>query len=354
MLPRRQVYLTARADRAELVRDARGGRDRHPASLPTRAPARRFAIDRARGLPSHVDESGDEGRRPPRPRLRRSTSACRCALRPSPPRTRAVEVIDVARPSPRPPPPRPGGAAPGAAPRRAAHRAPRRLDRPRRPADAPPDAPSAPVRVGSRCPHDRGRASAPSGNTLQGEMPPPRRPAGRSLRSSDTAAAQVTVLPRSRARSRRPSTRGGARAGVEGPRVTLAVDEAGVADAKVVEEPATASGAPRRREAPLPLRPRARARRATRSATRSAELRGNGLTRAQGRPDGCARDSMEGLGPRPPSREDGGADHARVVAEPRVLDREPSSRGLGPPRRRRGADTPHLPSAGQPAPRRRG
>lgn len=171
----------------------------------------------------------------------------------------SVEVIDVAPPAPPPPAPTPEpiAAAPEPAPLRPApRRVPMPRDAPRttspNPAPPPPnaeppeDAPRrAPVRVGvaMSATTEGGSFSAPSGNTLYGEMPRTApEPDAQAYRSERyVPPAQVTVLPRKISceipQAEYPEA--ARRAGVEGRVVlTLVVDEAGrVAEAKVVEAP---------------------------------------------------------------------------------------------------------------------
>jgi protein TonB len=177
----------------------------------------------------------------------------------------SVEVIDVAPAAP-PPAPVPEAVAaapepepaPAAPPRRPA---PRRVPAPRDapevarldPAPPPPNAEPpedvprrAPVRVGvaMSATTEGGSFSAPSGNTLHGELPRTAPDPGdvQAYRSERyVPPAQVTVLPRPMSceipQAEYPEA--ARRAGVEGRVVlTLVVDEAGrVVEAKVVEAP---------------------------------------------------------------------------------------------------------------------
>jgi protein TonB len=184
---------------------------------------------------------------------------------PSPDDDVSVEVIDVVPPRlPAPPAPAP---EPAVAPPEPEAPPPPRRPPPRRPpaprdaprvatvdpappppsAEPPEDAPRrAPVRVGvaMSATTEGGSFSAPSGNTLQGEMPrtaPDPRDVQPYRSERYVPPAQVTVLPRPVScdipQAEYPEA--ARRAGVEGRVVlTLVVDEAGrVAEAKVVEEP---------------------------------------------------------------------------------------------------------------------
>lgn len=171
----------------------------------------------------------------------------------------AVEVVDVAPPPPPAPTPAPAAEPEPEplrpAPRRAPVKVPPLAPPAANPDPAPPppsaeppaDAPRrAPVRVGvaMSATTEGGSFSAPSGNTLHGEMPrtAPDPQDVQPYRSERYAPpAQVTVLPRpvSCEIPQAEYPEAARRAGVEGRVVlTLLVDEAGrVADAKVVESP---------------------------------------------------------------------------------------------------------------------
>jgi periplasmic protein TonB len=181
---------------------------------------------------------------------------------PSPDDDVSVEVIDVVplpaappaptpepevtKREPEPPPPRPATRRP-AAPRDAPRVATVDPAPPPPSAEPPEDAPRrAPVRVGvaMSATTEGGSFSAPSGNTLQGELPrtaPDPRDVQPYRSERYVPPAQVTVLPRPVScdipQAEYPEA--ARRAGVEGRVVlTLVVDEAGrVAEAKVVEEP---------------------------------------------------------------------------------------------------------------------